>query len=67
MRRAEDEHVDVVAADVPLEDLDFQLPQLARTIWRSRTPTSPRRNFLRYFVIHTRCNLMSNRVWAVRR
>jgi hypothetical protein len=57
----------MIMADMTLEDLDLRLRQIVRTIWRSRRPTSPRNNFLRYFVIHTRWNLMSNRVCAVRR
>ena len=59
--------MDMVLANVPLEDLDLRLRQIVRTIWRSRKPTSPRNNFLRYFVIHTRWNLMSKWVCAVRR
>ena len=59
--------MDVVLADVPLEDLDLQLRTDLPHDWRSRTPTSACSNFLRYLVIHTRWNLMSKRVWAVRR
>src|SRR3954469_16957627 len=36
-------------------------------IGHRRCSTSPLTNFLRYFVIHTRWNLMSKRVCAVRR
>ncbi len=50
--------MDTVLADVTLDDLDLQLRQIVRTIWRSRSPTSPRNNFLRCFVIHTKWNLM---------
>ena len=51
---ARDKQVDMVLADVTLDDLDLRLRQIVRTIWRSWSPPSPRNNFLRYFVIHTK-------------
>ena len=41
--------------------------QICRDQRLTLTPTSPPNNGFRYFVIHTKCNLMSKRVWLVLR
>ena len=68
VRRAGDEQVNMVLADVTLEDLYLQLrTDRPHDLPQPDGRRPPRSNFLRYFVIHTRWNLMSKRVWAVRR